>query len=54
MSDHINPNAVFEYLQGLQGRIVEAGGHEALLSIGGRYADLHARQTGLAPERKAA
>ena len=24
MSDHINPNAVFEYLQGLQGRIVEA------------------------------
>ena len=37
-----------------QGRIVEAGGHEALLSIGGRYADLHARQTGLAPERKAA
>ena len=24
MSDQINPNAVFEYLQGLQGRIVEA------------------------------
>jgi coproporphyrinogen III oxidase len=24
MSDHIYPNAVFEYLQGLQGRIVEA------------------------------
>lgn len=24
MSDHINPNAVFEYLQRLQGRIVEA------------------------------
>ena len=31
-----------------QGEITESGTHEALLSAGGRYADLHRRQTGLA------
>jgi len=37
-----------------QGRIVETGTHDALLLSGGRYADLHARQAGPRPERKAA
>jgi len=31
-----------------QGEITEAGTHQELLSAGGRYADLHRRQTGLA------
>lgn len=37
-----------------QGRIVESGSHDALLAVGGRYADLHARQLGFRMERKAA
>ncbi|MFM7028907.1 MAG: type I secretion system permease/ATPase [Chakrabartia sp.] len=36
------------------GQIVEAGNHDALLMIGGRYADLYRRQTGLQLERAAA
>lgn len=37
-----------------KGRLVEAGTHDALVTIGGRYADLYCRQTGIAQERKAA
>ncbi len=37
-----------------QGQIIEAGNHDALVMIGGRYADLHARQSGLRLERKVA
>ncbi len=36
------------------GRIAEAGSHEALLSIGGRYAELYNRQMGVHHGRKAA